>query len=158
MSDVEQIVKDLAAITAAKKILADAEKERKAALQEQLSRGTVYAFTGDQELGYASVPKPSQPKAVVEIVDESEALAWMVEEFGDGAVETVVRLTEQGRKSLEMCALTNGPVPGVTVTVPEPRPATPRFVPAKNVVELVQGMAQRGEFSFTSLLEIGERP
>lgn len=157
MSDVEQIVKDLAAITAVKKILADAEKERKAALQEQLQRGTVYAFTGEQELGYASVPKPSQPKPVVSVEDESQMLAWMVDEFGDSAVETVVRLTEQGRKSLEACAL-KGDIPGVAVTVPEPRPATPRFVPAKDVVELVRGMVQRGELSFTTLLEIGERP
>lgn len=154
MSDVEQIVRDLAAIAAVEKILNAAKKDRKDALQAQLSRGTVYAYAGEDELGYASVPKPVQPKAVVTVVDEAQMLAWMVEEFGDSAIETVVRLTEQGRKSLEACAL-NGPVPGVTVTVSEPRPSSPRFVPAKNVVELVQGMAQRGELSIDTLLEIG---
>jgi len=159
MSDVEQLVRDLAAIAAVEKLLAEAKKSTKAALQEQLQRGTVYAYSGDDELGYASVPKPSQPKPVIEIVDEAEAFAWMVDEFGEGSVETKVQLTEQGRKSLEAYAGAGGvEVPGVQVTVPEPRPATPRFVPAKNVVELVQGMVQRGEFSFASLLEIGERP
>lgn len=158
MSDVEQIVRDLAAIAAAKKLLADAEKSAKDALQAQLQRGTVYAFTGDeQELGYASVPKPSQPKPQVTIVDEAQAFAWMVEEFGDDVIETKVQLTEQGCKSLDARIL-KGPIPGVEVTTPEPRPATPRFTPAKNVVELVQGMAARGELSFASLLEIGERP
>lgn len=155
MSDVEQIVKDLAAITAMEKLLADAKRTAKDALQAQLSRGTVYAFTGDQELGYASIPKPSQPKPVIQIVDEAEAFAWMVDEFGEDVIETRVQLTEQGRKSFESAAL-NGSVPGVEVTVPEPRPATPRFVPAKNVVELVRGMAERGELSFTTLLEIGD--
>ncbi|MGX7727564.1 hypothetical protein [Rhodococcus sp. 5G237] len=155
MSDVEQIVRDLAAITAMEKLLADAKRTAKDALQSQLSRGTVYAFTGDQELGYASIPKPSQPKPQIQIVDEAETFAWMVDEFGEDVIETRVQLTEQGRKSLE-ARLQKGPVPGVTVVTPEPRPATPRFVPAKNVVELVRGMAERGELSFTTLLEIGD--
>ncbi len=132
-----------------------------------MSRGTVYAFAGEQELGYASVPKPSKQKPSIDVVNEAELFAWMVDQFGDEVIETKVRLTEQGLRSLfshvESAIALAEPFeptlpPGVEVTTPEPRPATPRFVPAKNVVELVRGMAQRGEFSFTSLLEIKERP
>lgn len=168
MSDVEQIVLDLAQIAAAKKLLADVEKDRKDALQAELSRGTVYAYTGDkQELGYASVPKPTQPKPVIEIADEARAFGWVCDTFGEDSVETVVRLTEQGRKSLDAAVLlaheTAGKpaefeFEGVSVRVPEARPSTPRFTPAKNVVELVQQMARAGELSFSALLEIGERP
>ena len=154
MSDVEQIVKDLAAITAVEKILTDAKKAKKDALQAQLPRGTVYAYTGDNELGYASVPKPSQPKPIIVVEDEAQMLAWMAAEFGDDIIETRVQLTEQGRKSLELRAVKE-PVPGVTVTTPKPGKVTPKFVPAKNVVALVQGMVQRGELSVTHLLEIG---
>lgn len=154
MSDVEQIVKNLATITAVEKILTDAKKAAKDALQAQLSRGTVYAYSGDDELGYASVPKPSQPKPQVVVEDEAQMLAWMVDEFGDGIIETRVQLTEQGRKSLELRAVKET-IPGVAVTIPEPRPASPRFTPSKNVVALVQGMVQRGELSVTHLLEIG---
>ena len=167
MSDIEQIVKDLAAIAAVKKLVADAEKTAKSALQDQLQRGTVYAFVDGNELGCANVPKPSQPKPVVQVVDEALAFGWMVDEFGEGSVETVVRLTEQGRKSLELAVLSEHAKAGspsefshegVTVTVPEPRPATPRFTPAKNVVELVQRMVQRGDLSIAGLLEIEARP
>lgn len=167
MSDIEQIVKDLAAIAAVKKLVADAEKTAKSALQEQLQRGTVYAFVDGHELGCANVPKPSQPRPVVQVVDESLAFCWMVEEFGEGSVETVVRLTEQGRKSLELAVLSEHAKAGspsefthegVTVTVPDPRPSTPRFTPAKNVVELVQAMVRRGDLSIAGLLEIEARP
>lgn len=167
MSDIEQIVKDLAAIAAVKKLVADAEKTAKSALQDQLQRGTVYAFVDGQELGCANVPKPSQPRPVVQVVDESLAFCWMVEEFGEGSVETVVRLTEQGRKSLELAVLSEHAKAGspsefshegVTVTVPDLRPSTPRFTPAKNVVELVQAMVRRGDLSIAGLLEIEARP
>jgi hypothetical protein len=169
VNDISTTVRNLAAIAAAKKLLADAEAREKAALSSLVIRGTNYAYTADrQELGYATVPKPSRGKPHVVVTDEAQMLAWMVDEFGEDIVETKVQLTEQGRKSLEEFALaeheeSGSPdyfdLPGVSVTVPPAKTPVPRFTPAKNVVELVQGMVRSGELSLTEVLalESGER-
>lgn len=99
-----------------------------------------------ESLGYLSVPKPSQPAP--RIVDETLAMSWLLEQFGEaGMVE--MRLTEQGRKTIVEAAK-RGDVPGVET--PEPVPASPRWTPAKNVVELVQAMARRGDFALDEIV------
>jgi len=157
MNALEHVVTDLALITATEQKLAAVKAERKAALAAELSRGTVYAYDGlgtdeDNQLGYATVPKPTQPKPVVSIDDESVVIPWAVEEFGDGVITT--RLTEQGRTSIMEAAKAGTQIPGVTVTVPEKRPGTPRFVPSKRVAELVQGMVDRGVLDVRTVLEL----
>ncbi|EOM77663.1 hypothetical protein DW322_08690 [Rhodococcus rhodnii] len=157
---IEQIVKELAAITAAEKLVAAAKTAKKDELQAQLTRGTAYAYAavgGEQvELGYATVPKPSVPKPRVEIVDEARVLPWAVDAFGDSVLTT--RLSEQGRKSVIEAALiaheTGDELDGVAVSVPAATVPTPRFTPAKNVVELVQGMVARGEISLGDVLAL----
>ncbi|MFD7046109.1 hypothetical protein, partial [Rhodococcus jostii] len=167
---VEAIVRDLAKITAAEQILSAAKATLKDRLQKELRQGTVYAFDYSGEgmdpiqLGYATIPKPSQPSPQVEIDDEARVLVWAVEMFGESAM--TVRLTEQGRMSviayaLDQHAAAGKPavfagVDGVIVRVPASRPAAPRFTPAKNVVELIRGMVARGALSFADLIAIEE--
>ncbi|MFC9769186.1 hypothetical protein [Rhodococcus jostii] len=162
---VEAIVRDLAKITAAEQILSAAKATLKARLQKELRQGTVYAFDDqDTQLGYATVPKPAQPRPQVDIDDEARVLVWAVEMFGESAM--TVRLTEQGRMSviayaLDRHAAAGSPavfdaVDGVIVRVPQSRLATPRFTPAKNVVELIRGMVARGALSFADLIAIEE--
>lgn len=161
----ESIVTDLAAIAAVKKIVADAEAAKKAELQAELTRGTVYAYADEAkttQLGYASVPKPTQPKPTVEIEDEARVLPWAIDMFGDSVAS--FQLTEQGRKSVIEYALADHKsagapddydgIEGVRVRVPQARPSTPRFTPEKNVVELVQGMVRDGRLSLSTILAI----
>lgn len=157
MNALERVVQDLALITATEQKLAAVKAERKATLAQELSRGTVYAYDGlgtdeENQLGYATVPKPTQPKPVVSIDDEAVVIPWALEQFGDGVITT--RLTEQGRSSVVEAAKAGVEVPGVSVTVPEKRPGTPRFVPSKRVAELVQSMVDRGELDVRTVLEL----
>ncbi|MGX6513287.1 hypothetical protein [Rhodococcus sp. SJ-2] len=164
MTDIETTVRNLAAIAAAKKLLAEAEAREKAALKTELKRATVYAFTASgEELGRATVSKPRQAKPSIVITDEAQMFPWLVEEFGPEVIEQRVVLTDQGRKSFEAYVLEahksagSEPyfdLPGVSVTVPEPGTPVASFTPAKNVVELVQGMAARGELSLSSILAL----
>lgn len=164
MSEIDAVVRDLAAIAAAEKLLAEAKANAKARLSEHLARGTVYAYTADrQELGYATVPKPSKPKPNIVVTDEAQVFPWLIDQFGPEVIETTVRLTEQGRKSLEAYVLAAHEgagsedyfdLPGVSVTVPPVKDPVPRFTPAKNVVELVQGMVRSGELSLTEVLAL----
>lgn len=164
MTDIETTVRNLATIAAAKKLLAEAEAREKAALASQVTRGTNYAYTtAGEELGYATVPKPTQPKPNVTITDESQLFPWLVEEFGPEVIEQRVVLTEQGRKSFEAYMLeahkaagseTFFDMPGASVSVPPTRDPAPRFTPAKNVVELVRGMAARGELDLSEVLAL----
>ncbi|WP_432679396.1 hypothetical protein ACRAJ3_11585 [Rhodococcus pyridinivorans] len=164
MSEISSAVRNLAAIAAAKQLLAKAEAAAKAELSAELKRGTVYAHTaGGEELGYATVPKPSKPKPSIVITDEAQAYALAVDLFGEDVVEQRIELTEQGRKSFEAYVLeaheqagSEGyfDLPGVAVSVPPAKVPTPRFTPAKNVVELVRGMAQRGELNLSEVLAL----
>lgn len=164
MSDIETTVRNLAAIAAAKELLAEAEAREKAALAGQITRGTAYAYTAaGVELGYATVPKPTQPKPVVTITDEAQVFPWLVETFGPGVIEERVVLTEQGRASLDAYVLEAHKaagsedyfdLPGVSVSVPPARDPAPRFMPAKNVVELVRGMAAAGELNLGAVLAL----
>jgi len=164
MSAIETTVRNLAAIAAAKKLLAEAEAREKAALTGQIARGTAYAYTASgAELGYATVPKPTKPKPVVTITDEAQVFPWLVETFGPEVIEERVVLTDQGRASLEAYVLEAHKaagsedyfdLPGVSVSVPPAKAPTPRFTPAKNVVELVRGMAAAGELNLGEVLAL----
>lgn len=164
MTGIETTVRNLAAIAAAKKLLADAEAREKAALKKELKRATVYAFTASgDELGRATVSKPRQSKPSVVITDEAQMFPWLVEEFGPEVIEERMVLTDQGRKSFEAYMLeahkaagseTFFDMPGASVSVPPTRDPAPRFTPAKNVVELVRGMAARGELDLSEVLAL----
>lgn len=138
MTDMEQVVKDLAVCAAIKQIVDDRIKALKTSAAE-MRRGTVYAYAGDDELGYISVPKPSVKSPV--IVDEDRAVAWAVETFGESAM--TVRLSDTGKRDVIEAFKKGAEVPGVVQ--PESTPPSPRFKPAENIVELVRGMAERGE-------------
>lgn len=165
MNDIATTVRNLAAIAAAEKLLAAAKAREKAALASQVTRGTNYAYTAaGEELGYATVPKPTQPKPSIVITDEAQMFPWLVETFGSEVIEERVVLTDQGRKSFEAYVLEAHKaagsedyfdLPGVSVTVPPARDPAPRFTPAKNVVELVRGMAARGELDLSEVLALG---
>ncbi len=164
MSEIDTVVRDLAAIAAAEKLLAEAKANAKARLSERLARGTVYAYTADrQELGYATVPKPTQPKPVMTITDEAQVFPWLIETFGPEVIEERVVLTDQGRASLEAYVLEAHKaagsedyfdLPGVSVSVPPARDPAPRFTPSKRVVELVRGMAAAGELNLSAVLAL----
>lgn len=140
-------------------ILSGLDKQVKAALADakaeaakELPRGTIHVFVDaddpmSESLGYPSVPKPRQQAP--QIVDEALAMSWLIEHYGDvGMVE--MRVTAQGKKTIEEAAK-RGDVPGVVV--PEPEPSTPRWRPSDNVVELVQAMWRRGDFSLDDLVQ-----
>lgn len=164
MSDIETTVRNLAAIAAAKKLLAEAESREKDALKAQLKRGNAYAYTSSgEELGRADVKRPTKRKPIITITDEAQVFVWMTEEFGPECIEQRVQLTEQGRKSFEAYVLEAHSMhdeepyfdlPGVSVTVPEPGAQVVSFTPAKNVVELVRGMAAAGELNLGDVLAI----
>ena len=144
----ELAVRDLAVIAACEQILA----KRKAELKAEFGtvRTTVYAnsIPGDPmspELGRLTVPKPRQQAPV--IVDENQAVAFAVEHFGEGSM--CVRLSEQGRADVLAAAKKGREVPGVEI--PEPRPSSPSFTPAKNVLELVKEMVAAGHLSSADL-------
>lgn len=163
-TDINTAVRTLALVAAAKKQLAEVEARAKSTLAAQLRRGTVYAHNAaGVELGYATVPKASKPKPHIVITDEAQVFAWLTELFGDGMVETVVQLTEQGRKSFEAYVLERYEaegcpdyfdLPGVAVSSPPVRDPAPRFTPSRNIVDLVQEMTASGELSWTEVLAL----
>ena len=142
-------------------VLSGLEKQVKAALAEakaeaaqEIPRGTIHVFVDaddpmSESLGCLSVPKPSQPAP--RIVDETLAMSWLLDQFGEeGMVE--MRITDQGRTTLVEAAK-RGEVPGMEV--PEPRLSSPRWTPAKNVVELVGAMWLSGRINFEEVMTIG---
>ena len=134
MTDLSQIVRDLAVITAVRQILDAREKEVKAAARDGLHRGSIAATDGEgAELG----------------------LPWVLDNF-PGADGTLAEmrwvLTEQGRASVLAAAKSGTVVPGVSV--PDPVPATPSWRPAKDVAALVRGMVARGEVALNAVLEV----
>lgn len=142
--DFESRVRDLAVCAAMKQVIERRERELKADIAT-LRRGTIYAYDGDHELGYVSVPKPSQPSPRIE--DEAAAVGWAVEQFGEGAM--CVRLSDTGRRDVIEAAKKGTEVPGVEI--PEPRPATPRFTPAKDVRERIAVMVAEGRLTAADL-------
>lgn len=163
MTDIDTTVRNLAAIAAAKKLIAEAEAREKAAFEKLVGVGRVNAYTDKREkLGYVVTPE-SKPKPVVTITDEAQVFPWLVEEFGPDVIEERVVLTDQGRASLEAYALEAHKaagsedyfdLPGVSVSVTPARTLAPKFMPEKNVVELVRGMAERGALNLSEVLAI----
>ena len=95
---ITEITRDLAAIIAAKKIVAEAEEAAKAELREALPRGTAYAVDDNGDpLGTATVPKPSTPSPTAAIEDEARVLPWATELFGDGIATLLVETKEEQR-------------------------------------------------------------
>lgn len=156
----------LSVIAAVRAKLDRAEADAKAALKAHLPRGTVYVYDGAGEddghtLGVATVPKPSTPKPTVAVDDEARVLPWALDLFGDSAA--TYRLTDQGLTSVRAYALevweqagkpARLEVDGLIVTCGSPRPATPRFTPAKQVEDRVEAMVRDGRLSLTDLLAL----
>lgn len=151
MTTVDDAVQNLAYVAAAKKLLADFEDRNKQVLIAANKRRTEHAADGDTELAQVVVKDTGQ---VSVSIDEAETLPWAVAEFGDTAIETVTRLTLQGRASVLKAAKDGTPIPGVTVT-PAQRRLTVAVTPAKNIVTLVQDMASRGVLDLRDVLQIG---
>ncbi len=154
MTDLSQIVRDLAVITAVRQILDAREKEVKAAARDGLHRGSIAATDGEgAELGLLVVGKPRQPAPRIDDLDQ--VIPWVLDNF-PGADGTLAEmrwvLTEQGRASVLAAAKSGTVVPGVSV--PDPVPATPSWRPAKDVAALVRGMVARGEVALHAVLEV----
>lgn len=147
--DYQEVAQRLAVIAAAKLVLADLERDAKLEAAT-LRRGTVVALDDhDVELGKLTVPKPTVPAP--QIVDEAAAAGWAIGEFGEAAVR--MGLSDIGRRDV-LAAYTKGiEVPGVMQ--PDSVPATPRFTPSRDVVELVRGMLARGVLTDDDLPMIG---
>lgn len=166
MTDRQQLLRTIAAGTAVKQIADEAINAAKKELQADLPRGTEYLYTSAdpetrEELGYATVPKPSQPKPKPELRDE-EILPWLLEENED-AVEVRYVIKDWARKDLEAAALAAHKAgvpqkPGIDVVVPAARPASARFTPSKDLVPLVRGMWQAGELDLVDVLALEVRP
>lgn len=149
--NMQVVVRDLAVIAACRTILDTRERELKSQFGDV--RTTIYANTipGDvmsPELGRVTVPKPRQPAPM--IVDEDLAVAFAVEQFGEGSMR--VRLSEQGRSDVIAAAKKGVAVPGVEI--PAPRPSSPSFTPAKNVLDLVKSMVAAGQITPADLFEL----
>lgn len=162
MTDRQELLRTIAAGTAVKQIADEAIAAAKKALQRELPRGTEYLYDSAdpetrQELGYATVPKPTQPKPTVSLTEE-EVLPWLLEENED-AVEVRYVIKDWARADLERAAVEVHKAgalqrPGVEVTVSAPRPASARFTPAKNLVPLIRDLWQRGELDLADILSI----
>lgn len=147
--DYQAVAQRLAVIAALKQVLADFEHEAKLEAAT-LRRGTVVALDDhDMELGKLTVPKPTVPQP--RIVDEAAAAGWAIGEFGESAVR--MGLSDTGRRDVLAAFLKGIEVPGVYQ--PDTVPATPRFTPARDVVDLVQGMLARGVLTVADLPMIG---
>lgn len=163
----DDVVTELAVLTALEGRIKRAKDAAKAKLADELPRGTVYAYDGidtsdEHVLGYASVPRPAKPKPVVTIDDLARVLPWALDEFGDSAV--AFTLTEQGRTSvtayvLAQHAAAGSPkqfeLEGVLVEVPDPKPSTPRFVPSKQLDQLVESMVRDGRLNLAEVANLG---
>lgn len=165
-TDLQHATLTLAVVAAMKKRLARVEAEAKAALKDNLKRGTAYVYDGDTEdddhqLGYAVVPKPPAPKPSVTVDDEARVLPWALDLFGDSAA--TIRLTEQGTASVREYALAQWEkagkpdrleVDGLVVTVAPTRPAAPSFTASKRIEEQVEAMVREGRLSLTDVLAL----
>lgn len=162
MTDRQELLRTIAAGTAVKQIADEAITAAKQKLQEELPRGTEYLYDSSdpdtrRELGYATVPKPSQPKPTVALTDE-EVLPWLLAENED-AVEMRYVIKDWARKDVIAAALKahedGAPqMPGVEVTVPAARPASARFTPAKDLVPLIRELLLRGELDLADVLAL----
>lgn len=147
--DYQRVAQRLAVIAAAKLVLADLERDAKMEAAT-LRRGTVVALDDhDVELGKLTVPKPTVPAP--QIVDEAAAAGWAIDQFGETSVR--MGLSEIGRRDVLAAFAKGVEVPGVVQL--ESRPATPRFTPSRDVVDLVRGMVARGVLAVEDLPMIG---
>lgn len=153
MTDYTEVITDLAVCAALRKKIDAWEKTLKSEAAT-LTRGTVYAYLNpddptSEEIGHIIVPKPSEPTP--RVVDEDQAVAWAVEQFGESAMS--LRLSDTGRKDVIAAAKRGTDVPGVET--PEPVRRGPSFYAPKNVEELVQRMADEGRIDRSRLPQIG---
>lgn len=161
MTEVEAAVQRLAAYAAAKKILTAAEAADKDYLLAQKRRRTEYAIddNGD-EIATVSVKwLNADAQDSVRIDDESVVLPWLLEQFGDKTVETVTRVTEQGRASAVDFALrefqkSGELLPGMTVVPAAEKKLSVSVTPVKDIVDRVQGMVNRGVLSVADVLAL----
>lgn len=112
-------------------------------------------------IGTVSVKRPpGDGKPRIEL-DEAVVLPWAVEQFGEDAVEEIVRLRPQYRDSViaaAKTALANGqPLPpGVTVTKPVPGAPVVEWRRADGIdaAKELAAMARRGVLNINEVLEL----
>lgn len=142
-TDMEQVVRELAVIAAARQVLAERETELKA--QVSIPKGTVWASVDgsnddDKLLGNVQAKRRARPAP--RIVHEDQTVAWAVGQFGESAMD--VRLSETGRRDVVAAVKKGQVVPGVEWP-DAPAGTSIAFTPSKNVLALVRGMASAGE-------------
>lgn len=115
--------------------------------------GRAVAQVDGEIIGSMSASKPRQGAPIV--VDEDQAVAWLVEQYGESAFDALVstrpRLTAQGKKDVQAAAK-RGEVPGVEV--PPPGKSALAFTLAAEADELVPAMLRTGVLSTEDLLGI----
>lgn len=140
----------------ARKIKGQQSTDKAAYQTEKVGRGTDYIVDDEgREIGYLTVVKGRTPSP--RIVDEAAALEWAVDNFG----ESVIGLSETGKKSVIEAAKRGADVPGVAVpdSAGEPyvawKPHKPDHEDGGADV-LVESMLSRGVLSLNDALAIEE--
>lgn len=150
--DVETATQHLAYLAALKKLLGDEEARCKAVLVDAGKRRTEYPID-DEGSDLAAVTVKDIGSASVSIDSVEEVMPWAMDEFGPDVIETVTRLSEQGRASVIAAAKAGAQIPGVTVT-PAVRKLSVSVTAKPGLVQMVQGMASRGALVWSDLLAV----
>ncbi|WP_341266939.1 hypothetical protein [Gordonia malaquae] len=130
----------------------DATKQE---LGSAIGRGSMTAFAtpGDpnsEVLGVLSMSKPRQ--GAPRIVDEQDAVVWVLNAYADDPSLVEVRLTEQGRKTVIAAAKTGRDIPGAEI--PPPGKPTVSFRQTAEAEAEIVAMWERGDLSIADVLEI----
>lgn len=140
----------------ARKIKGQQSTDKAAYQTEKVGRGTDYIVDDEgREIGYLTVVKGRTPSP--RIVDEAAALEWAVDNFG----ESVIGLSETGKKSVIEAAKRGADVPGVAVpdSAGEPYVAWKPHKPDHEdggADRLVESMLARGVLTLNDALAIEE--
>lgn len=145
-----------------KKRATDVETTEKAAFLKSNPAGTRLIVVDDEgtTLGAVAIAKGSKGSATYTI-DEELALPWALHEFGEGVVETITRLTSQGRLSVIQAAKdahAKGEELPPGVTRGEPTAGNPSVSWTSNkevdAGALIASMAQRGVLPLGEILAV----
>jgi hypothetical protein len=152
------------AVAAEYKKLADrVERQEKAAFLAGNPPGTRQMVVDDEGtvIGAVAVRKPPAAGARYVIADEDLAMAWAAHEFGSSVIETLTRLTQQGRTSVleaAKSAFARGEdLPQGVVRIPGPVSSpSVAWTPEKGVDAgaLISAMARRGAIDAGSILAV----
>ena len=160
MTDVDAAVQSMAYIAALEKKLAARKAEIKASLLGPNKRRTEHAVDdqGDELAKVIVKWLNANPDPTFSIEDESQVLAWAVEQFGEGSIDVDPRLSAQGRSDLKAAvkrAWAAGQlIPGVKISDPAEKVLSVSVTPVPDIADRVQAMVDRGALSLVDLLAI----